>query len=879
MQLLYGNDGINYCTIAKSPEISSAQEREILKYEGYQFVSNSAQYSSAATEPVDLCCIVSNFSRTFEKDMLLLGKCARMSNFVTPSYCCHFYINELNKDILGKNFLSLLKKSFIKDVDLVGYKENPIDSFTGVEDSSVVLDTDAFTKEQKIALVAKILSAADSIAKQVAIVLDVEGDAYNKRALDVIATIYKYIPYGIRKNVGFSTYAGAGNSSSNRVKLQLYTRDVIGADGIQYIDLANMDVSVICRDVEKEFIIFAKELVDRSDEELERLFGWFEKTLGFLNTSVSDHFTLLTKFSAWNSSDLQEILDDLAKTAYQEYQKSEESPVFKYFKAVINDRFERTGFVNNFQDILKGLIQTQKDFNFEKRLKAYIILGEVLPCVSFSSALLIPWIEERWIKEYEIKYENYDLLRRLESLNNAVSKTQIGGPKFLAILSETNKYVQSKVDRLKEEIERKTAEEAEQIKKEVVHIIDLKEDLNARLKALYDRITFTQDNQQVFIESSVLMLGDIFKRVIIKRYKEYEFVKQMLEAFGNEFSVPKEDMDRLNGQLDMKGEVVRKMEEYKMIAWNKRDDIIDAYIHIAKMEAVSEGKDVVVPDYSLNVGGTDYTLKSDELKALCGFLMAPQKNNIRNVEVIFSKEGNDGLFDDLIMLKVFTESHYQYLMDMRFMTEKTKDILEYYCQSDSLLSTDDIEFSLKKLDTNELSKLSNSYRLKSNIVTKVLEEKIAATKESKEKRLSSSGEFDIILEKKDPFNEKNDTSLYGKSKNLSYEEPNRKSNEEQKYKSTVKSIKKEVSPIPGIVLFATIIPALSFLIEGLIAVKRSSLLWPGVMSGSAFVLGIVVFILKLFFDGIEDKYGFLRGTMVGLFCSIITVWCSWFLFK
>ena len=72
MQLLYGNDGVNYHTISKSEEMTEVQERELLKgYLGYDFVKNKELYSSASYEPVALSYVTTDLSRSLPEEKIV----------------------------------------------------------------------------------------------------------------------------------------------------------------------------------------------------------------------------------------------------------------------------------------------------------------------------------------------------------------------------------------------------------------------------------------------------------------------------------------------------------------------------------------------------------------------------------------------------------------------------------------------------------------------------------------------------------------------------------------------------------------------------------------------------------------------------------------
>ena len=96
MQLLYGNDGTNYVTAAKSAELTSVQEKELLKgYLGYDFVKNTSLYSSISSQPISLTYVTTDLSESLPKEMILLSKNARMSNYQTPSYYAHFQLMDI----------------------------------------------------------------------------------------------------------------------------------------------------------------------------------------------------------------------------------------------------------------------------------------------------------------------------------------------------------------------------------------------------------------------------------------------------------------------------------------------------------------------------------------------------------------------------------------------------------------------------------------------------------------------------------------------------------------------------------------------------------------------------------------------------------------
>lgn len=236
MQLVYGNDGQNYTTIAKSAEITEEQERRLLEsYRGYGYVKKRELYSDASKEPVSLSYASTDILGSKKKIMLV--KNARMSNYTTPCSYTHIRFFDAVKENYGRSFLKFLQVGFVADRDLNLYKNQNIDTLE-IPNEDYVPNQHALMTEQLYTLVAALLYAADSYVDQLKVIVDIEGDDYNHRALDVIASVYQYIPYHVRMTAGFSTYADPMADIPDRIKFQLYTREAQGKVSGLVIDLS-----------------------------------------------------------------------------------------------------------------------------------------------------------------------------------------------------------------------------------------------------------------------------------------------------------------------------------------------------------------------------------------------------------------------------------------------------------------------------------------------------------------------------------------------------------------------------------------------------------------------------------------------------------------
>ncbi len=85
MQILYGNDGMNYCTVAKTADVTENILNEIGN-RGLLFCDFLKEtYSSLDTEPVSFSYIVTSLNNIFPSDMMVIG------HYVLFLYSCLCY--------------------------------------------------------------------------------------------------------------------------------------------------------------------------------------------------------------------------------------------------------------------------------------------------------------------------------------------------------------------------------------------------------------------------------------------------------------------------------------------------------------------------------------------------------------------------------------------------------------------------------------------------------------------------------------------------------------------------------------------------------------------------------------------------------------------
>lgn len=730
MQLLYGNDGTNYVTAAKSAELTSVQEKELLKgYLGYDFVKNTSLYSSISSQPISLTYVTTDLSESLPKEMILLSKNARMSNYQTPSYYAHFQLMDMEESLYGEDFLLFLKRTFIKDRNLYDYIGSTLDNFQSTIDESVVLNYDAIEQEKLIAIVASVLSVADTLSKRVSIILDVTGDAYNVRALDVIATIYTYLPYNIRRSVGFSTYAGEDSKISNRIKVQLYTRDMAAKREEGMMDLANMNSQEIIRQLPQNIVQLAKDFVE-SDVSVRK--GWFQAFISVFQlqkVTVEDHEAFFKSIRKWQRADLETIKDEIAIYAYTEMQKSEKSMVFQMFQNTMKDRFIIEGYQERFHEIIEQLLKEQTKMEFDKRLKAYIMLGEAIPGITFQQDTFNNWIKARYIDRIrrESKSDNQKLLQAFNELNEKVKRINYGAEKFAEIKSKIEAQLKDEIQLVQNQINKDIENERNKIcnaisQPKIIPYYNLVEQICKEIRY--------EENKNIFKQ----LLGKRIQKYLfdISYFCSYSDYNTLLEFVNNcQEMLDEKNYCAIVKIVEEKGEAVKIMDTYKKIGWKNWNDILMTYQNITKIEIASNGKkDIIIPDYQLVVDSKEYFFDSKGLKALTQFMADPRNNGIE-ARKIFRQSPN--LLYSLMKINIFDERHFTFLMNFApnigdQMEAYQEKVLYYYINNSNLLSEENLKSQIDCLDASLLKRLESNQSLygrgSTNPVQMVIQNKI-----------------------------------------------------------------------------------------------------------------------------------------------------------
>lgn len=705
MQLLYGNDGTNYHTIARSKDMTDMQERELLVgYLGYEFARDPAIYSTVEREPLALTYATTNLSKTLPEEKILLSVSGRMRNYLTPSYWAHFQLLDITPELYGEHFFDLLHRTYIRDTEVNEYLHKDIDTFKGRCEEAGSIDGDFLEKDKVTVLVAAVLNVADSLSRQVKVILDVEGDAYNRRAMEVITAVYRYIPYHIRKAAGFCTYGKTDRSGSNRVKLLLYTREQAGLLDQDAIDLKNMDCKRELSRIPAGMVELARAFTESTDEVQKGWFETFQKVFGIQNASVEDHIIIFKNARKWQEQDLGSIMDEIAAYAYKEQTKQPEMPVYQVFCKIMNKRFLQEHYDLRYNELIREILEQQRDFCFDNRMNAYLALGEAINCVSFELPVFMNWEMENVIEPLKAKYDDEELIAQYKEKYIQLRRSKVRGAKFAEICLHMEEQIKEAVEEARERIKLHTQEE----KQKLQAVLQSRRLAVREIESVYSGIKY-KSNYEVFSESLIKNIGDYIGRIPFfssyKAYCDYQAYLAELQPYLSS-AVPEE----LKRAVEQKGKTVKEMQQYRKTVWNHRSQILDSYQNIYLMRRLQQGKESAIdaPDYEVQIKDQYFEMNEAELLALVQFLLSP--SGIRADAVKDMLPRNRKLMEGLMDIEAFDEEHFPYLCSWYQGDAMYRKIIRYYAGGSWMQSKKRIEDAIN--DNNQRNDLKGKRNTK-----------------------------------------------------------------------------------------------------------------------------------------------------------------------
>ena len=332
MQLLYANDGINYRVISKSEALSQGAANNLLNnYLRYDYITHSESYSSVSNEPEAVTYITSNLNNTLNKQNVIVSKAGKMATMGTPSYYYHAIINDVDDDFFKNQFFEIFNYQFLRDDECIHYINKSIDDYPLIHD---IYKHQGLSNDQLITILATFMDHENS-GKPTKILVDKIGDDYNPRAREILASIYYYLPYELRKRHGFLSYCKDDRNIGARISFILFNKEETTKIDDSFIDLDYCDPNVLR--VSRKYIDYATYLVaELNDVDREAHFDTVSKLSRNGRLRISDCITYHSKVKDWSNGTQEQLLEEWIN--YIDKASIQKGPLYEMMVDIIENK-------------------------------------------------------------------------------------------------------------------------------------------------------------------------------------------------------------------------------------------------------------------------------------------------------------------------------------------------------------------------------------------------------------------------------------------------------------------------------------------------------------------------------------------------------------
>lgn len=662
MQLLYGNDGINYRTIDKSPDMFEGVEKAILgTYSKYEFVSNSRAYSN---EPEAVTYVTSNLDRQLPEDRLVVCKTGHMRNFSSPSYYLHCLVKKVPEDFYGEQFFEIFNYQFISDYDIERYGEGSIDRYTF---SAEIKDDVSLKNEQLIVILASFMSNEHS-GQKTKILVDATGDAYNDRSRAILASIYHYLPPTLRKSYGFKTYCQDGKNLPARVSFALFNRDEVKDDS-GCITLRET-VDSIRNFVEGKYIEYATFLVAKTDDESRKKhfedLAKLEKN-GWL--AIDDCVLYYTKLKEWENGTQEELLPDWIQ--YIDQNSFLKGPLYEKLLEIIVSKVDN-GYYNTylFDRILK--LYNESIYRLSPLAAKTLRFADCLDEIFIEKDRFHEWYQSQLKSKLGAARQNghisYTALKKIYSDEiEALKSVDIMSQELTDLLRSEIDDLSVKLKECEENLADQQGAELEAVSREVMKLnrATLSEFCDS-IAVIWNTIQFPETRTDA-IPTIEEWVDEHVPRSFIS-IKELEENEDLFVELKGKLSPEKYDE-----YIDIFEAEKSRLEEEKKSRFFTidRGEVLNSY----KSLVIYLDRGVLEPEDELNVKVgkcCEIHMKAKGLKRVLEFILQPNSDNC------FKSEINMAL---LTITDVFTAAHLPYILKEDLKTQQIEKVIDYYFES------------------------------------------------------------------------------------------------------------------------------------------------------------------------------------------------------
>lgn len=664
MQLLYANDGINYRTINKSPSLSSGAEKVLLgSYMKYDFVSNTDLYSSVSMEPEALTYAVSNLNNELEKDYLIISKTGHMSNFSTPCYYFHALLKDVSDDFFKDDFFEIFNYQFIEDRKVNKYQHENIDHY---QFSQNKIDRVVLNDDQLIAILATFMNNEKSNRKT-KIIVDAKGDTYNQRSRAILASIYHYLPYELRKRYGFLSYSRDENGGAGRISFVLYPKEEIRNINSSFIDLSTADYRSMLRRIDSKYIQYATYLVSELDDTgRQEHFATLSAIANKGRLKIDDCITYYVNYKKWKNGQQEDLLPEWI--LYVDQNSFRKGSLYELMIKIIQEKVS-DDFYNTylFQNIL-ALPQERIEALSPAAAKA-IRFADSIDGLKIDRKQFLKWYNRQLSSKLKNVNVNDNIARYKDIIGKEIqilSHIDIGSLQLKEILKDIVMQLEDEKLRISNQIGNAADEELENIGRKFQQLRDVS--LNDFAKELINiKNSMQYKSNEPDLNSNVdEWLNDYMCQNLItdRQFSEFNsFLDQIKVLIDYKiYEKYKTVVDKqLQKRKSAREEKIYRIESLSTVLKNWQDlkkDIQNGFIHSDSQVNVIFGLHAL------------QKIKAGQLQLLLEFILVPQQ----------VPEITEDFLDDLFDLRLLSVEHFQYLIK-KMNGYDVKRIIDYYFKS------------------------------------------------------------------------------------------------------------------------------------------------------------------------------------------------------
>ena len=468
MQILYGNDGVNYRLIDKSLHMSNGIQKSMLAtYSKYEFITNFKAYSSVDKEPESITYVTSNLDNQMSDEQLVVCKTGHMSQFSSPSYYFHGIVKEVSNEFYKKDFFEIFSYKFVRDIDVANYGNGSIEEYAYADKR---IELASLTNEQLIVILASFM-ANEKEGKKTKILVDASGDAYNLRSREILFSIYQYLPYELRKRYGFKTYTQDERNIPARIAFVLFNSDETVDNG-EYITLKESLADIEAR-VDAQYVNYAKYLVEGlTESERVQHFETLSRLAKNGRLKIDDCLTYYNNVDTWSKGTQEELLPEWIQ--YIDQNSFRKGPLYEVLLDIIVKRVENQYYNDYlFDNILK--LYKENIYNLSPLAAKTIRFADCLKEIYIEPSRFSEWYRSLLQQKTERLNQTDSTYKvQLEKLYNeeitALKNINIMSDELTALLQTEMQFLREQCNMISGDIEQQKMQELEHVCRQIASL-------------------------------------------------------------------------------------------------------------------------------------------------------------------------------------------------------------------------------------------------------------------------------------------------------------------------------------------------------------------------------------------------------------------------